>query len=707
MSDNILKKVFQPSARGRVWRMFVIIGLLIIIGGLIDAGSYYNRGADWIADKTGQSIKLPHVSEVPFRLGLDLQGGSHLVYQADMSEIPDGDKSSALEGVRDVIERRVNVFGVSEPIVQTSFSGGEHRVIVELAGIKDVNEAIEMIGETPLLEFKEETNAIRELTEEERAAMDELNSESEAKAEEFVGKMLSNGDFEALVKEYSYDETAKQTGGDLGWVTKQDNPTAVSAVENFEVGDFTKEITKGPRGYEFYELEDKRVKKNPFSENETEKEVKASHLLLCYEGIEGCTTGLSKEETYEKIKNIKEEATPRNFKSLVVKYTTEPGGAEREGELGWFGKGDMVKPFEDTVFSQEVGTISYVVETQFGYHLIYKEDEREQYEYKVRYLQIPTITEQDIINDQREWKNTELTGKHLARASVSFDPNDNSPQVSLEFDSEGADLFAQITERNVGKPLGIFLDKRSIIDVNGDGRIDPGEVYAPTINEKITGGRAVISGMANIAEAKIITQRLNAGALPVPINLINQQTVGATLGKASLTSSLKAGLAGLLLVAIFMVLVYRLPGLLAVLSLAGYGILIMAIFKIWPVTLSLAGLAGFILSIGMAVDANVLIFERLKEELKDGLPLGMAIENSFSRAWPSIRDGNMSTLITCFILIQFSTSIVKGFAITLGLGVMLSMFSAIVITKTLLQLVAVGWFENNLWLIGVRVKKND
>ncbi len=149
--------------------------------------------------------------------------------------------------------------------------------------------------------------------------------------------------------------------------------------------------------------------------------------------------------------------------------------------------------------------------------------------------------------------------------------------------------------------------------------------------------------------------------------------------------------------------IWRLPGFLAVLSLVAYGILVLAIFKIWPVTLSLSGMAGFILSIGMAVDANVLIFERLKEELRDGAPLGMAVENAFERAWPSIRDGNMSTLITCFILIQFSTSIVKGFAITLGLGILLSMFSAIVITKTLLQIVSTKWFENNLWLAGVKL----
>jgi preprotein translocase subunit SecD len=215
----------------------------------------------------------------------------------------------------------------------------------------------------------------------------------------------------------------------------------------------------------------------------------------------------------------------------------------------------------------------------------------------------------------------------------------------------------------------------------------------------------VISGNFNIKEAKQLAQRLNAGALPVPIHLISQQSVGASLGAVSLATSLKAGIIGLILVGLFMILYYRVPGILAVVSLIIYGALVLAVFKIWPVTLSLAGLAGFILSIGMAVDANVLIFERLKEELQAGKPLSLAVEDSFNRAWPSIRDGNVSTLITCFILIQFSTSIVKGFAITLGLGVLVSMFSAIVITKTFLQLISGKWLEGKPFLIGV--KKNS
>lgn len=687
MSENIISRILKPGVRGRIWRTFFLIIIMTLAFSMVDAGNYYNKSVDYLSGRFG--INLPHTKEIPFHLGLDLQGGTHLVYKADMSLVDSKDTSSALEGVRDVIERRVNVFGVSEPVVQTNVSGGEYRVIVELAGITDVNEAIQQIGETPLLEFKEQSTEKRELTAEEKAQMDTFNAEAKTKADEALKEIKGGADFIETSKKYSTDEDVKVAEGNLGYTTNKDNPGAVSVISDYEVGEYSEEIIDTPEAYLLYKLEDKREKTNPFDENEVEKEVKASHLLLCYDGIDGCDNGLSKEEAYAKIKEIKKEATPENFATLVEKYTTEPGGAARKGELGWFSKGMMVAPFEDTVFPQETGTISYVVETQFGYHLIYKEDERTTLEYKIGVLKINKKTEKDIIGPQADWKNTELTGKNLDRATVSFNHNDNSPEVSLEFDSEGTKLFADITERNIGKPVAIFLDAYPI--------------SVPTVNERIPSGRAVISGNFNIKEAKLLAQRLNAGALPVPIELISQQTVGPSLGKISLIDSLKAGLAGLLLVAIFMILYYRLSGILAVISLTIYGILILAIFKLWPVTLTLSGMAGFILSIGMAVDANVLIFERLKEELKRGNPYSIALEEAFKRAWPSIRDGNVSTLITCFILIQFSTSVVKGFAITLGLGVTMSMLTAVVVTKNFSKVLDTDFFGKRKWLFGGKI----
>jgi preprotein translocase subunit SecD len=308
---------------------------------------------------------------------------------------------------------------------------------------------------------------------------------------------------------------------------------------------------------------------------------------------------------------------------------------------------------------------------------------------KVSHILIKTQSITDIIGDQSDWTNTELTGKDLTRAVVVFNPNDGTPQVSLEFNDQGAKQFAAITTRNIGKEVAIYLDGYAI--------------SSPTVNETIPNGKAVISGRFDITEAKLLAQRLNAGALPVPINLVNQQIVGATLGAQSVQDSLRAGLIGFALVAIFMLIFYRLPGLLAVLALLVYATVSLAIFKFISVTLTLSGLAGFIMSLGVAVDANILIFARLREELVKGKPLGLAIEEGFKRAWPSIRDSNASTLITCFILIQFTTSVVKGFAITLGLGVLISMFTAIFVTRTFLKMLPENWLSRHKWLVG-RVK---
>ena len=241
-------------------------------------------------------------------------------------------------------------------------------------------------------------------------------------------------------------------------------------------------------------------------------------------------------------------------------------------------------------------------------------------------------------------------------------------------------MFEEVTARNIGNPVAIFLDNYPI--------------STPNVNEKITGGKAVISGNFDLKEAKLLAQRLNAGALPVPISLVNQQIVGATLGHDSLLASLKAGIVGFILVALFMILFYRLPGLIAVFSLGIYGVLVLAVFKIFSVTLTLAGLAGFILTIGMAVDANILIFARLKEELRKGKPLGMALEDGFQRAWPSIGTVILSRSSPLLSSIMFTTSVVKGFAVTLIIGVIISMFSAIVITRNFLNLIPMDWLES-------------
>lgn len=392
---------------------------------------------------------FPRFPKLDFKLGLDLKGGAHLVYVADLSSVEEKERSQAMSGVRDTIERRVNSFGIAEPNVQTSQVGDEHRLIVELAGVTEVNRAIAMIGETPFLEFKEE---------------------------------------------------------------------------------------RGPA---------------------------ETQMIL---------------------------------------------EAQKIGE----------RIMEDPYFVS-----------------------------------------------------TGLTGKYLKRSELTFDPNSYKPVVNLNFDAEGTALFAEITARNVDKRVAIYLDG--------------GPVSVPVVNEPITGGQAVISGDFSVEEARTTVQRLNSGALPVPIKLISQQSMEASLGQVALEKSLKAGIYAIIAVGIFMIVWYRIPGILAVIALIMYTIFTLAIFKLLSVTLTLAGIVGFILSIGMAVDANILIFARMREEVRAGKRFALAVHDGFARAWPSIRDSNISTLITCFVLYFFTASLVKGFALTLAIGVLVSMFSAIFITRLLLK----------------------
>ena len=252
----------------------------------------------------------------------------------------------------------------------------------------------------------------------------------------------------------------------------------------------------------------------------------------------------------------------------------------------------------------------------------------------------------------------------------------------FEWDEEGSELSEQITGRIIGQPMGIFLSGEPLL---GEG----GQPIAPVVQSVIT-THGQIEGLS-LTEATELSQLLNAGRIPIPLTPIYEQTVSPILGADFVGMSLKAGLIGIILVMLFMIAYYRLPGFLASLALVFYGAVVLAIFKLIPVTLTLAGIGGFVLSVGMAVDANVLIFERMKEEFRSGRALGAAIETGFRRAWTAIRDSNVTTIIVCIILIWLGSSIVEsapvtGFAVTLLIGVLVSMFSAIIVTRTLLRL---------------------
>ncbi len=288
------------------------------------------------------------------------------------------------------------------------------------------------------------------------------------------------------------------------------------------------------------------------------------------------------------------------------------------------------------------------------------------------------------VNGNELFKPTGLTGKDLDSATVIFDQTTAQAQISLKHNKEGAKKFAEITKRNLDKPIAIFLNNQPI--------------SAPIVRNEITNGEAIISGNFTVASAKELVEYLNRGALPVPVKLVAQQTVGASLGQDSLVKSLKAGLYGLLFVALFMIAFYRLPGFVSIISLLIYIVLVLTIYKIMSVTLTLSGIAGFILSLGMAVDANVLIFARMREELAAGRTLLQAINEGFNRAWYSIRDSHVTTLLGAIILYWVTTSIVKGFALTLGIGVFTSLFTAIIVSRILLRLFIGSVTENRRWL---------
>ena len=509
------------------------------------------------------SWSLPVLRHREFVYGLDLKGGARLVYQADLTNIAPSQRKSALAGVRDIIMRRVNTIGVAEPRIFTESGQESSHLVVELPGVKNLDEALRRIGETPVLQFKERTSA-DDLTAQQKTALEDYNLKAKEKAEKILKQIQEGADFAKLAKQYSED----------------------------------------------------------------------------------------------------------------------PGSASKGGDLGWFKKGAMVKEFEKAAFSLKKGEVTKnLVKTQYGYHIIKKTDEKADGEIRASHILIRTKKAEDYLP---AWKDTEISGRYLVDARVNLNPTSNEPEVELVFNNEGKKLFAQVTARNVKKPLAIFLDGLSIIDTNGDGKITEQDLYAPIVQEKIDSGKAVITGNMTLAQAKTIARRLKSGALPVPIKLLSQNEVGPTLGQISLTKSLKAAAIGFLAIVVFMILFYRWPGILASLALGLFALILLSLFKMIPVTLTLAGIAGAALSVGMAVDANILIFERMREEIKEGKSIPSAIQTGLQRAWPSIRDGNMTTLLVAVIMFFLGTSFVKGFAVTLSLGVLVSLFSALVVTHYLM-----------------------
>jgi protein-export membrane protein SecD len=404
----------------------------------------------------------------PFRLGLDLSSGVRLTYAADTSKIEKADIKDSLDVLRDVIERRVNAFGVGEPVVQieSSVLSKDNKMLVELPGLTDINQALQLIGQTPTLEFMLERDA-------------------------------------------------------------------------------------------------------------------------------------SSTET------------------LAIKAA------------------------------------------------------KEKYQADIKAGKTPEIS--PLLFEDENFKHIGLDGKHLKNAQVVFDQTTSAAQVSIEWDDAGKELFATTTANNIGKQLGIVLDNQMI--------------SAPVIQVAITDGKAVITGIGNSKQAKDLATRLKTGALPVPIQIAGSEVIQPILGAQALEAGLKASAYAFLIIAILMILWYRLPGLFGVISLVAYAEVVLTIFKLVPVTLSAAAIAGFLISIGLAIDGNILIFERLKEELNKGRKIGEALEDGFDRAWTSVRDSHVASIIVSLILYFIGTSVVQGFALTLFIGVAVSLFTNVFVTRVLLRLI--------------------
>jgi protein-export membrane protein SecD len=672
-----IKKVFGEKSPWMI-RSMAIVAIVATLGvAFFDFPVFFNKTVDAVG------LPVPQMEETEFRLGLDLQGGTHLVYEADMTDIAEDERDAALEGVKDVIERRVNAFGVSEPVVQTTTTGGTYRVIVELAGILDVSEAISQIGETPVLEFKEEGGELeREPTAEEYAELEALNLVEQESADAALLRAQGGEEISVLAAELGINlEEGEITGATTSHSLYG---SLVERIQYYGVySDYVvPELIEGVEGLSIVKT----------SGVQDVQEAELSHILICFEGKTACADPIPEIEATIQVNKILAEVTPDNFAELAGQYSIGPSASEG-GSLGWVKQGEMVPTFELGYLDLAIGGISAAVETDFGYHIIYKSDERSEIGYNFERVLVAQSDIFDIVPPVSPWSNTDLSGKHLDKARVEFDVTTGQPYVSLQFNGEGADLFGDITATHVGEQIAIFLD---------------GEVIsAPTVQSVIYGGQAIITGNFTVDEAKLLSQRLNAGALPVPVDLLSQQTVGPTLGAISLSKSISAALFGFLLVGLFMIGMYRLPGLVAVVALVLYAFLNLAAYRIFGVTVSMAGIAGFVLSLGIAVDANVLIIERLREELTGGRDFSSALDEAYKRAWTAIRDGNITTLIAAGVLYWFSSSFIKGFALTLSIGVILSMFTAITITRLyLLTLISWPSITKHKWLFGQGKKEN-
>ena len=589
----------------RYARTVAIVVVLVVLAGLILGFQRIQIGG---FERGGDTV-------LGLSLGLDLQGGSYLVYEAEEIDpvtgegrVPSPDEMAALKRA---IERRVNASGLGLPIIQIL---GENRLLIQLPGISDIERAESIIGETARLVFMHrEYGVTRDLTELEDD--DVLSIEADfIPAELLEAAQLPSSEPLPAFPEVMTATSTEATATSTATTTPEDLPPVL-------VVDFTS------GGAEKFSAVVDRLTD---SFNESMKRASAGEFL-----------------PPDRLDVSIEGETPLRFDISGI-AVARVGSSTR-----------FVLPFPQDAQGEQVTDLE-VAREMLGDGST------------VRFSEILTQVDTSI----------NLTGDDLARAYPSQQSQSGIPIVVLEFKERGAKIFGDLTSRIAGSPtdaIAIFLDDEELI--------------SPTVSSAITSGAAIIQGRDfTVERVRDVALLLEAGRLPIPINQVEKRTVDAILGADSLRKSAIAGMVGLGLVLLFMVLYYRVPGVAAAVALFIYAALILAIFKIIPITLDLSGVSAAILSVGMAVDANILIFERMKEELRAGRTLTSSVNIGFNRAWPAIRDSNVSTLITCAILFWFAdqlgASLVQSFSAALAVGVVTSMFSAIVITRTLLRVVA-------------------
>ncbi|MXY45896.1 MAG: protein translocase subunit SecD [Chloroflexi bacterium] len=587
-------------------RALISILLLVVGAGLLLGFQTINLGGIQRGGDTFLGLSL----------GLDLQGGSHLVYRAEPIAEEGGEpqppNADDMESLQRIIERRVNSSGLGEPIIQIL---GEDRLLIQLPGVGDPERAEAIIGETAQLEFKHRRiSPPRNLATEGTITDEDVISVS---AQQLPEELLPESDTESSEAPESTEDTNSEI--------------PVIIVEFTEVGASKFDQVHANLLQEFATA---AATLNVFT---YQNQLQAGFLPSFTVSIAGnefldyvvAPPGISKLEGTNQY--VFPYPQPSPDLPADPDETPEP-----------------VEPDDLVTAQAKIGDAATVT-----------------------FIEQPGRVDEDF----------GLGGDNLSRAYASLHAQSDQPIINLEFDSLGTRLFGEKTSEIAGSPtdsIAIFLDGEELI--------------APVVRQPITTGTAIIEGGFTLERAQDISLLLEGGRLPFPITLLQRRSVDAILGADSLAKSVVAGAVGLALVFLFMTLYYRVPGLVASVALLIYTALVLAIFKLMPVTLTLSGVAATILSVGMAVDANVLIFERMKDELRNGRTLISAINIGFNRAWPAIRDSNVSTLITCAILYYFSnqlgTTIVQGFAATLAIGVMVSMFSAIVVSRTILRVIA-------------------